>query len=324
MPIEFRCNQCGRLLRTGDETAGRQAKCPECGGLTAVPEPGASPPEAGGGESPFGAGSPFGPPPGSVPYDENPYASPGEYAAPQLAVASGAIAPTIIDFGDVFGRTWTIFKQHWPICMGVFVLAQVVSQGFGFVVGAVAGVIGVASRDPVVMDVASWTAQIASWLFSTWIGIGQAIFFLKTARGQPAGIGDIFNGGPYFITTVAAGILFALASGVGYLLCVIPGVIIALMFSQYFYLIIDRNVGIIESLSLSAQITRGNKATIFAVLLVATLVGVLVILFTCLIGTLAVGPYWALLMAVVYLAITGQPTADIALRQTWQPTQELR
>ncbi len=30
MPIEFRCLQCGKLLRTGDDTAGKQAKCPEC------------------------------------------------------------------------------------------------------------------------------------------------------------------------------------------------------------------------------------------------------------------------------------------------------
>jgi phage FluMu protein Com len=43
MPIEFRCGQCGKLLRTGDETAGRQAQCPECGTLTEVPTPGATP-----------------------------------------------------------------------------------------------------------------------------------------------------------------------------------------------------------------------------------------------------------------------------------------
>lgn len=38
MPIEFRCSQCGRLLRTGDDTAGRMAQCPECGAQTPVPE----------------------------------------------------------------------------------------------------------------------------------------------------------------------------------------------------------------------------------------------------------------------------------------------
>jgi DNA-directed RNA polymerase subunit RPC12/RpoP len=37
MPIEFHCSRCGRLLRTGDDTAGRMAQCPECGGQTQVP-----------------------------------------------------------------------------------------------------------------------------------------------------------------------------------------------------------------------------------------------------------------------------------------------
>ena len=39
MPIEFRCSRCGKLLRTGDGTAGRQAQCPECGTIGTVPGP---------------------------------------------------------------------------------------------------------------------------------------------------------------------------------------------------------------------------------------------------------------------------------------------
>jgi uncharacterized membrane protein len=44
--------------------------------------------------------------------------------------------------------------------------------------------------------------------------------------------------------------------------------------------------------------------------LVATIVGVVIAICTCLVGILAVAPFMALLSAVVYLAITGQPTAD--------------
>ena len=40
MPIEFHCTHCGRLLRTPDETAGRQAKCPACGSIQPIPMPG--------------------------------------------------------------------------------------------------------------------------------------------------------------------------------------------------------------------------------------------------------------------------------------------
>lgn len=37
MAIEFRCRQCGRLLRVPDDAAGKSAQCPECQGLTTVP-----------------------------------------------------------------------------------------------------------------------------------------------------------------------------------------------------------------------------------------------------------------------------------------------
>lgn len=37
MPIEFRCVQCGKLLRTGDGSEGRQAQCPACETLNTVP-----------------------------------------------------------------------------------------------------------------------------------------------------------------------------------------------------------------------------------------------------------------------------------------------
>jgi DNA-directed RNA polymerase subunit RPC12/RpoP len=35
--IEFRCHTCGKLLRTGEENAGRPAACPACGDRVAVP-----------------------------------------------------------------------------------------------------------------------------------------------------------------------------------------------------------------------------------------------------------------------------------------------
>ncbi len=92
MSIEFRCTQCNKLLRTGDDTAGRQAQCPGCGAIGVVPGPmnampgavdagvmNAAPPEVSpspsAGEasnSPFAAGP-------AAPYlqnVENPYRSP--------------------------------------------------------------------------------------------------------------------------------------------------------------------------------------------------------------------------------------------------------
>ena len=59
MPIEFRCSQCGKLLRTGDDTAGRQAQCPECGTISIVPNPAVPSEPSVPPLTPLGGGNPF-------------------------------------------------------------------------------------------------------------------------------------------------------------------------------------------------------------------------------------------------------------------------
>ena len=91
MAIEFRCAQCNRLLRTGDETAGRHAQCPECGAIGAVPTPAAAgeipaPPFAAAGGNPFALGQI----PDVQPPSDNPYQSPMSPAYPVLRLTDAA------------------------------------------------------------------------------------------------------------------------------------------------------------------------------------------------------------------------------------------
>ena len=325
MPIEFRCSECNKLLRTGDDTAGRQAKCPECGAVMDVPQPEepASPHEAPSGPdasgSPFGVGSagpssPFGTPGGMgarPPHDPtNPYQSPASYPdAPMGHTAKGPIVPTIIDFGDIFSHTWEILKERFLPCLGVVfivgLIGNVVNQGFSFV----AGLAGAAAGDEMIAVTLSVVAAFLGAAVSVWLGIGQAMFLLKIARGEEASFGTIFAGGPHFLAVLLASILVGLIVLCGCLLLIVPGIIFSLMFSQFYYLIVDRRMGVMESLETSKQIMVGNKMTLFAIHLVAGLGGMVVILLTCCIGIFAVAPYLALMSVVIYLVVTGQPTA---------------
>jgi hypothetical protein len=107
MAIEFRCANCGKLLRVGDDAAGRNAQCPECGGLTPVPAaPAGFPPRgpgAGGQDpvppsSPFGtaSGTPFGGPgfgdsgPGGG--AQNPYQSPTQLGPEPMSITGDPLA----------------------------------------------------------------------------------------------------------------------------------------------------------------------------------------------------------------------------------------
>lgn len=73
MPIEFRCTQCHKLLRTGDGTAGKRAKCPACGNFMTVPYPDA--------EADFPVAS-VAYQPGAPEDTDNPYQSPRQAGQP--------------------------------------------------------------------------------------------------------------------------------------------------------------------------------------------------------------------------------------------------
>ncbi|NQT16204.1 MAG: DUF975 family protein [Planctomycetes bacterium] len=353
MPIEFRCTQCNRLLRTQDETAGKQAKCPECGTVLMIPavgsppasagppagseQPGATPPPppGAGPASPFGsvdppapgAASPFGQ--GTSADADNPYASPADYTVGAQAAytpARGPIVPTQIEMGGIFGSTWEIFKEKWGIALGILVVAVLINFGvniFSTFIPVVGGII--------------------SSLFSIWLNIGVALGLLKIVRDEPAEIGDIFTGGPYFLRIFGGSLLFGFmilgafaicfgppmaalwfglqgadesvmafaAIGLA-LVCAIPVAVLSLMFGQFYYLIIDQDMGVMESLGRSKEVMVGNKLMVFLINLLAGLITMPIIIFTCGLGLLAAGPFLALLKVVVYMGVTGQRTVGEA------------
>jgi uncharacterized membrane protein len=85
---------------------------------------------------------------------------------------------------------------------------------------------------------------------------------------------------------------------------------VMLVLSQSNYLILDRNVGIIDSLKMSKDLMEGNKLALFLIGLVSGVLGALLMLMTCGLGMLVVAPYLTMMQAVIYLTITNQPMAD--------------
>jgi hypothetical protein len=224
--------------------------------------------------------------------------------------------------GDVLGRAWEIYTEQFGMCFGLVCVALLINLGFS----SLAGVF------PLV-------GLIASILFSVWIYIGVAVGLLQVSRGQATSLDVIFKGGPYFGRILLASILYGLmiqgiflilfAPGLAVvllamrgaeipviavsavalgLLPTIPALIVALTYSQFYYLIVDRDVGIFESFALSRQVTAGNRLSLLAVWGMVALINLLGALACC-VGLLFTVPLAALVNVVVYLAMTGQPTA---------------
>ncbi len=343
MSIEFRCPHCQRLLRVPDGSHGKQAQCPQCQAMVQVPAPGAAPPAA----NPAPAANPFAtnlPAAASAPPSDNPYQAPASPFTANQASASAVVyplVPTKMDLGDVLNRTWEIYKSQLGMVILVVFAVAAINWGASMISSIILQAVNAAANDPGVFISLQALFQIVLMVFQIWLGLGQLRFMLKIARGQPAEFTDIFTGGPFVLTAV----LGSLVIGLGILamllpFAVIPGIawlatndkdvtlfaglgagvlampvliFIGLSISQFQPLIVDRQLGVMDSLRTSNEIMSGNRLMMFVLVIVLGLLN-MVGLLACCIGALFTGAYSGLAIAVMYLIITGQPTADQLMR----------
>jgi hypothetical protein len=297
--------------------------------------------------SPFAAGGTAGA------SDQNPYRSPVDFAAEPAwrrppDPAAPAVRPTQISIGDILSRTWTIFQSQWAMCLAGTLLAGIVMfVGYLFLLYAPM-TIGMLLGNEVLFFVMAAIGYIAAAVFMIWISVGMFRFLLAIARGREPSIAELFRGGDVLAPTFGAWFIVWLASTAAIAVALIAGtllrglllnaagpglafsvffaivavgyvasIIIWLIFSQCFFLIIDGRTGVIDSLRLSKQLTDGNKLVLFALWLIASGLMFLAML-PCGLGLFLALPYLALMLPVVYLSITGQPTAE-SMQLRYQP-----
>lgn len=299
MPIEFRCTKCQKLLRTPDGSSGREAKCPQCGAIVKIPEPAAA----------VHAASP--PAPQVAPPPDNPYASPNRLA-PEASPRSVShdFQPTRIEVGDVLSRTWEIFKLRWLPCVAAtwgvpFILAGVCAPFILIVVFTSMN----AQDDAASIVAASLLLGAVAVAASVWMALGIHAFMLKLARGEEALARDLFGETSLLVPALLATVLVGAAVMFGFMLLIVPGVILSLMFSQFINVMVDRQVGAIEALRMSIAATEGNKVTLLLLGLLMWAVNTVAATLTCGLSALVVAPFISLMGSVAYLAMTGQNTA---------------
>jgi hypothetical protein len=292
MTIEFECPGCQKQLRVQDAAAGKKAQCPECGALIHVPAEGvpvgvapAAPAFADAGDNPF----------------QSPAAAGSDFQA-RSPVPLTEIVPTRIDLGDVFDTAWRLFKDQW----GMLVVAMLVVTGVQFVLNMIVSAASIAAGGEDSALIVLFVLNLISYFCSLYLTIGFMKIALDVGRGEPVSLGSLFSGAALVPSVFAAALLVGLMVIGGLLLLIVPGVILGLMFSQFMFLMIERNAGIGESLSLSRKITSGNKTTLFAIYVLASLGGLVFALVTCGIGALVAYPFIMLAYAVAYLKMTGQ------------------
>lgn len=311
MAIEFHCSKCGKFLSTDESKAGRQAKCPGCGELVTVPD--ASPAETVEDAPVAKSPRPSRPCPmcgADVPRGEKNCPACGEELSADTSRPTPG-GPVTIETGDVISTAWQITKRN---------------LGFLVALVLVAGILNLLAASPVY--VMSFMAemqkqqngqadaslvifgnlwQIPANIFGAFLMCGQNIILLKLARGKQASLGELFSGGRFFLRMVLCNIVFAIAVGIGFVLCIIPGIIVALALSPFAMVLIAEDLPGIESLSRAWELTKGNRLTLLVLGFASTGIAILGLL-ACGVGLLVAAPLIAMMNTVAYLRMSGQPT----------------
>lgn len=221
--------------------------------------------------------------------------------------APGAALPWAPDGAIGFG--WRMVKKD-PSIIAVMLLAAVL--------GSVVSLVGQGVETAAILTndrAGLGTAQTIHWFLAAvnfpiqaYFAMGTWRYLLKTARGEPASVGDLFGPGPYG-SMLGAMLLCLVGVAVGLALCIVPGFILAVGTLLYPGLIMDRRLGAVESLKESWRLTTGHKGQIFVLMLFAfgvALAGWL----ACCVGIFVAIPIIQLAIAYLYLKLTGQRVVE--------------
>lgn len=203
---------------------------------------------------------------------------------------------------------WDRVKSDPGTILGALIVGGMISnafQGIGQVVGDI-------DKNDTTLQFVVLGLSFLNMLVSTFMTGGMTLFTIKVARGDDYQFGDIFQGGPFFWSILGANILMGLGVMLGFLLLIVPGIILALGLGLTIPLIVDREQGVIDSLKESWELTTGHKGALFVWGLLAFALFIAG-LAACCIGVIVVGPIVQIAYAFIYLRISGQRTADLSV-----------
>ncbi|BCZ46225.1 membrane protein [Clostridium gelidum] len=185
-------------------------------------------------------------------------------------------------------------RGKWGLAVGGFFLAtlilEVVGQGLNIISG---------KSLPLIL-----ISFLATTIITAVMSVGMCRFALNYATngGTPA-IEDLFSGFKVILKALGVYFLVLIIIVIGFILLIVPGIILSFMFSQVFYILADDNSkSIIDCLKESAAMMKGYKFNYFVLSL--SFLGWLILgIIPLFIGLLWVIPYMNVTMASFYLNI---------------------
>jgi uncharacterized membrane protein len=141
---------------------------------------------------------------------------------------------------------------------------------------------------------------------------GLYAFFLRKIRRQPVQFGDIFIGfSTAFVPLMLAHIVSGLLTGLGLLLCIIPGIYLGVSWMFTLALVIDKKLDFWPAMELSRKVVGKHWWALFGMAIVFGLLAIAGVLACC-VGVFVTATIAQVAFIYAYEDIFGTPAASQA------------
>ena len=154
---------------------------------------------------------------------------------------------------------------------------------------------------PVLFD--SFVVAVVSLVLTMVVALGIMRMSLRFVDGDRGELIDLFETFPFVVSYLVASIVVGIAVMVGFILLIIPGLILSVRLQLYGWAVIDRQAGAFNAISESWEITRGAFWKLIGFWLVLAGVNILGLLALG-IGLLITAPLSLVATAHVYRQLT--------------------
>jgi uncharacterized membrane protein len=234
----------------------------------------------------------------------NPYAPPQAGPPLPLPQAQGAGAPQPWEVGEVIGAAFEAFKANWVVLVFAHLLGAILAAVPSFIpmILVVAGAIDMGSGE-------YWgiysAAMIVALTLDAFLYVGLWRISLAAARGERPEFALLFSGGSRFLAMLGTFWLLTLTVALGYVLLVVPGIILGLGLYMSMLFVVDQNMGPVDAMKASWNATQGYKGRLFLFGLLAF--GMVIAGYiACFVGVFAVIPILSVASAIIYLRLSGR------------------
>jgi hypothetical protein len=199
---------------------------------------------------------------------------------PEAIAAEYIRRSVVIDIGGAVSRGWALVRDNMAVLIGATLLAWLVALGLSVV-------------------------PVLGWVVGFVIMGGLDYVFIRRIRGEVVQIGDVFVGfNEAFLHLAMAGLVKWLLTGLGFILCIVPGIYLGVGYVFALPLVIDKKMEFWPAMEVSRRVVHQHWWSIFALVIVLSLI-VLAGLLVCGVGALVTVPIATAALMYVYEDLFG-------------------